>query len=80
MHDVEGIKVPFVSLEDLIILKVLWRRPKDVADIQGLIAAAGRTVDAAYVRSTLAAILPTEDPRHAELAHWIRKFGGSLGA
>jgi hypothetical protein len=56
---------------------MLWRRPKDIADIHGLIAAAGADLDSGYVRSTLAAILPADDPRHAELADWIRKFGGS---
>ncbi len=80
VRDIEGVKVPFVSLEDLFVLKMLWRRPKDIADIHGLIAAAGADLDAPYVRSTLAAILPADDPRHAELAGWIRKFGGSGGA
>ncbi|MFI5401508.1 MAG: nucleotidyltransferase [Planctomycetota bacterium] len=80
VREVEGVRVPFVSLEDLIVLKMLWRRPKDVADVHGLIAAAGAHLDAAYVRSTLASILPAEDPRHAEIADWILKFGGPGGA
>jgi predicted nucleotidyltransferase len=80
VREVEGVKVPFVSLEDLIVLKMLWLRPKDIADIHGLIAAAGAALDAEYVRATLAAILPSDDPRHAELSAWIRKFGGSGGA
>jgi hypothetical protein len=79
LRDVEGVHVPFVSLEDLIVLKMLWLRPKDIADIHGLIAAAGANLDADYVRSTLAAILPADDPRHAELANWLLKFGGSGG-
>ncbi len=79
VHDVEGVKVPFVSLEDLIVLKMLWRRPKDIADIHALIAAGGADLDADYVRSTLASILPADDPRHAELAGWILKFGGAAG-
>jgi hypothetical protein len=80
VRDVEGVKVPFVSIEDLIVLKMLWRRSKDVADVHGLIAAAGGSLDADYVQSTLATILPPEDPRHAELAGWLLKFGGRGGA
>lgn len=68
-----------MSLEDLIVLKMLWLRSKDIADIHGLVAAAGPGLDADYVRSALAAILPADDPRHAQLLGWIRKFGGSGG-
>lgn len=71
--EISGTRVPFVSLEDLVILKVLWRRLKDVPDIHSLLAAA-RSFDANYVQSTLASILPDDDPRHAELASWIRRY------
>jgi predicted nucleotidyltransferase len=80
VRDVEGVKVPFVSVEDLIVLKMLWLRPKDVPDIHALIAAAGPDLDAGYIRSTLASILPAADPRHAEIAVWILKFGVPGGA
>jgi hypothetical protein len=54
LRDVEGVPVPFVSIEDLIVLKTLWMRPKDIADIHGLIASGGAELDAEYVRATLA--------------------------
>lgn len=70
---ISGTRVPFVSLEDLVVLKMLWRRPKDIPDIHSLLAAS-RNFDADYVRSTLASILSDDDPRHAELADWIRRY------
>jgi len=71
--EISGTQVPFVSLEDLVVLKMLWRRQKDVPDIHSLLAAA-RDFDARYVQSTLESILPDDDPRHAELADWIRRY------
>lgn len=79
IFEVSGASVPFVSIEDLVVLKMLWRRPKDVPDVHNLIAAGGNAFDADYARSTLAGILPDDDPRHAELADWIRRFGGAGG-
>jgi hypothetical protein len=73
--EISGTRVPFVSIEDLVVLKTLWCRLKDVPDIHSLLAAA-RHFDAAYVRSTLASILPETDPRHAELAGWIQRYVG----
>jgi hypothetical protein len=74
LRDVEGVPVPFVSIEDLIVLKTLWMRPKDIADIHGLIASGGAELDAEYVRATLAGILAGDDPRHAELGRWLTRF------
>lgn len=71
--EIAGTRVPVVTIEDLVVLKMLWRRPKDIPDIHSLLAAA-RNLDAEYVRSTLASILPDDDPRHAELADWIRRY------
>lgn len=66
--------VPVVSLPDLVLLKLLWRRPKDVPDIHALLRLAGPSFDSAYAQDTLASILPDDDPRHAELAVWIEQF------
>jgi hypothetical protein len=68
-----GHDVPFVTVEDLIVLKMLWRRAKDVPDVQALIAASA-DLDGAYVRGTLQDILPSDDGRHAELADWLERF------
>lgn len=65
--DVDGTPVPVVSVEDLIILKTLWYRAKDVADVKSLLAAAAGRVDATYLRSTLEGLLPAGDGR----ARWV---------
>ncbi len=74
--DVNGVDVPFVSLEDLIVLKFLWHRTKDVADAHALIAGGGLRIDAEYVRVTLGSILPADDARHEELRGLLERFGG----
>ena len=51
--DIEGVKVPFISPEDLLITKILAGRPKDVEDVRGILRARGRTMDLDRVRSTL---------------------------
>ncbi len=73
---VAGRPVPFVSIEDLIILKFLWHRAKDVPDIHALLAMKGAAIDDAYLRETLRSILPADDPRHAELDSLLRRFAG----
>jgi hypothetical protein len=72
--EVAGRQVPFVSPEDLVVLKMLWRRTKDVADVQALLSAQGSTMDLGYVTRTLASILPADDPRHAELSALLERF------
>lgn len=72
-REVAGTPVPFVTLEDLIVLKMLWRRAKDMADLHALLATAG-SLDASYVRETLREILPEDDPRHFEMRDLIRRY------
>lgn len=67
MKTLRAVQVPFVSLEDLVILKTLWHRRKDIADVHALIAGRGGQLDADFVRSTLHSLLPADDPRHAEI-------------
>jgi len=38
-HDVGGIRVRLPRVEDLLVMKAIARRPKDVEDLQGLLAA-----------------------------------------
>ena len=59
-----GIEVPVATAEDLFVVKTLWVRPKDVADLH-VLAAIGDRVDRTYVRAKLREILPLDDPRHA---------------
>jgi hypothetical protein len=74
--DVGGRELPFVSIEDLVVLKLLWRRAKDVPDVQALLSLAGASFDTGYARATLGSILPDTDPRHAEFEALVKRFAG----
>ena len=51
--EVEGVQVPVASAEDIVVMKVLAGRPKDVDDVIAIVAAQERTLDFGYVRGTL---------------------------
>ena len=61
-----GIEVPVATAEDLFVVKTLWFRPKDVADLE-VLAAIGDRFDRTYVRAKLRELLPLDDPRHAQV-------------
>ncbi|MFY9344527.1 MAG: hypothetical protein WAT39_18690 [Planctomycetota bacterium] len=75
VRPLRGRQVPFVSIADLIVLKMLWHRVKDVADIHGLLAQPGATSDGDFIRRTLRSLIPASDPRHAEIESLLRTFG-----
>src|SRR3954466_12714280 len=50
---IEGILVPVATAEDLIAMKVLGNRPKDLEDVRGLLAANAGQLDLAHVRRVL---------------------------
>jgi hypothetical protein len=52
-HAIEGIRVPVAAVEDLIAMKVLAGRPKDLDDVAAILAAKGESIDLAGVRGTL---------------------------
>ena len=51
--DIEGLSVPVVSPEDLIVMKVLAGRPKDREDLRTILHERGAKLDIDYIRSTL---------------------------
>jgi hypothetical protein len=53
-RDVEGILVPVARAEDLIAMKILAGRPKDLEDVAAIVAAADDRLDLDLVRETLA--------------------------
>ncbi len=69
--EIAGRMVPLVMPEDLFVIKAIWHRPKDVADLQVLARKEG--LDADYIRETLASLVKPGDPVHAEVA---RLLGG----
>ena len=48
-------KIPFASAEDIVVMKVLSGRPKDLDDITSILAARRDTLDVAAVKKTLRA-------------------------
>ena len=53
---VDGVRVPLVLAEDLIAMKILAGRPKDVADAVAVASAQRDRLDLALVRSTLSTL------------------------
>ena len=53
VHEVEGVRIPVASPEDLIVMKILAGREKDTDDVRAILAAQRTRIDAGYVRETL---------------------------
>jgi uncharacterized nucleotidyltransferase DUF6036 len=62
-HDIEGVRVPVASAEDLIAMKVLGGRAKDDEDVRALLAANAGKLDLAHVRTVLAELEAALDRR-----------------
>jgi hypothetical protein len=52
-RDVLGVKVPVAAAEDLVVMKVLAGRPKDIADVKAIVAAQGDALKVDDIRETL---------------------------
>lgn len=52
-HDLEGVRVPVACAEDILVMKVLADRPKDIEDVVAILAAHPNDLDLTLVRSTL---------------------------
>lgn len=52
-RELEGVRVPVATAEDLIAMKVLGGRAKDLEDVRALLAANSGRLDLAHVRSVL---------------------------
>jgi hypothetical protein len=62
-RDVEGQVVWFLSPEALAVFKMLFFRPKDLVDLERLLATSGDRMDSGYVRSQLVAMMGADDER-----------------
>ena len=80
--DVDGVNVPVISPEDLVITKILAGRAKDIDDIRGVLADRGDRLDLPRVRAVLGLLedaigqsdlLPLFE---SELLRWQRKPPG----
>ena len=61
--DLDGVSVPVAAAEDIIVMKVLAGRPKDLDDVVAIAAAQGPALDEAAVRRTLAELEAALDQR-----------------
>lgn len=78
--DVAGRTVPYVSVEDLVVLKLLWHRPKDLADLAPLVAVRYPKLDLEYVRTTLDSVLPDATPESAEIERVVRDVAARMSS
>lgn len=62
-----GRSVWILGPEDLVVLKLMFYRRKDLADVEALLAEQGAGIDRSYVRRTLAELVGPEDERVAAL-------------
>lgn len=60
-------EIPILSVEDLVVCKVLFDRHKDWADVHEVYLTRGATLDAAYIRSWLLYFLDVDDHRFGQL-------------
>jgi hypothetical protein len=53
VREIEGVPVRVASAEDIVVMKILASRPKDIDDVIAVLSAQGGALDAAYVTDTL---------------------------
>ena len=58
-----GVSVPILAPEDLVVLKLLFHRHKDVVDIERIVVATGAELDWSYVRNWLIECVGEDDAR-----------------
>lgn len=54
--ELDGVDVPVLSPEDLVVTKILAARPKDIEDVAGILLARGENLDVSRIRTTLTLI------------------------
>ena len=62
-RDVGGVRVPVVSADDLVAMKILAGRPKDLDDVQAIVRVQGSAVDLRRARATLGTLERALDRR-----------------
>lgn len=53
VHDLEGVPVPVARAEDIVVMKILAARPKDIEDVVTILAAHPDNLDLHLIRRTL---------------------------
>jgi hypothetical protein len=70
-----GRPIRVLAPEDLAALKMLFFRPKDVLDVERLVAFQGPALDLALVRGSLVDAVGPDDPRVARWDDLVQRFG-----
>ena len=70
-----GTPVPVLSAEDLVVLKLLFNRHKDIVDIEAIVESSGDKLDVAYVRHWLVECVGSDDTR---VATWEGLLGEAV--
>lgn len=60
-------RIPVLAIEDLLVCKALFDRPKDWLDIDAVVQTRGQSLDYAYVRRWLAEFISVDDQRFTRL-------------
>lgn len=75
--DSEGIATWFLSREAITVFKLLFFRPKDLVDLERLVAVSGHALDHAYVRRWLVEMMGDDDPRVVAWDDLVARFGAA---
>jgi hypothetical protein len=65
----------YLSAEAISVFKLLFYRPKDILDLEKLVAVQGKDVDATYVRRWLVDMMGESDPRVATWDDIVSRYG-----
>jgi hypothetical protein len=77
MTDQDGTSIWFLSAEALAVFKLLFFRPKDLVDLERLVAVQGDALDRSYVRVWLTDMMGEDDERVRAWDDLCRRFAGS---
>lgn len=72
--ELSGVPVYILSAEDLVVLKLLFDRPKDHVDIERLLAVQGDAFDLQYARRQLVEAMGEDDHRVEALDAYARRW------
>ncbi len=76
---VDGKSAWFLSAEALCVLKLLFFRSKDVADLERLLAVMGSSLDANFVRAAIVDMMGIDDPRTVTWDRLVTDFSDPSG-
>jgi len=76
VHELESRDIRTLSPEDLVLLKLLFFRPKDKTDVERMIEMQGTRLDRKYVRDWLIEMMGEDDERVRLWDRYCRELPG----